>query len=139
MSCCLLEFCRVQELKAVREFLFQNQQNNPSLGDKKTENELAWDDSDWGSWDNPEAKEDGSGTTTGVEEDSAAGSAPWLQDCVVSLSPCSDLMVVAKDHKAVFLSGMCPKTQTRMLMYTQKLSTLPLLKLHEIKSMSSNT
>uniref|UniRef100_A0A8C8CXQ0 RAB3 GTPase activating protein subunit 2 (non-catalytic) n=1 Tax=Oncorhynchus tshawytscha TaxID=74940 RepID=A0A8C8CXQ0_ONCTS len=56
-------------------------------------NELAWDDSDWGSWDNPEAKEDGS------------GSAPWLQDCVVSLSPCSDLMVVAKDHKAVFLSA----------------------------------
>uniref|UniRef100_A0A674EBQ0 RAB3 GTPase activating protein subunit 2 (non-catalytic) n=1 Tax=Salmo trutta TaxID=8032 RepID=A0A674EBQ0_SALTR len=36
MSCCLLEFCRVQELKAVREFLFQNQQNNPSLEDKKT-------------------------------------------------------------------------------------------------------
>uniref|UniRef100_A0A674EE67 RAB3 GTPase activating protein subunit 2 (non-catalytic) n=1 Tax=Salmo trutta TaxID=8032 RepID=A0A674EE67_SALTR len=105
MSCCLLEFCRVQELKAVREFLFQNQQNNPSLEDKKTENELAWDDSDWGSWDNPEAKEDSSGTTTGVEEDSAAVSAPWLQDCVVSLSPCSDLMVVAKDHKAVFLSA----------------------------------
>uniref|UniRef100_A0A674EDB7 RAB3 GTPase activating protein subunit 2 (non-catalytic) n=1 Tax=Salmo trutta TaxID=8032 RepID=A0A674EDB7_SALTR len=102
MSCCLLEFCRVQELKAVREFLFQNQQNNPSLEDKKTENELAWDDSDWGSWDNPEAKEDSSGTTT---EDSAAVSAPWLQDCVVSLSPCSDLMVVAKDHKAVFLSA----------------------------------
>uniref|UniRef100_A0A4W5R507 RAB3 GTPase activating protein subunit 2 (non-catalytic) n=1 Tax=Hucho hucho TaxID=62062 RepID=A0A4W5R507_9TELE len=41
----------------------------------------------------------------GVEEDSAAVSAPWLQDCVVSLSPCSDLMVVAKDHKAVFLSA----------------------------------
>uniref|UniRef100_A0A4W5RH57 RAB3 GTPase activating protein subunit 2 (non-catalytic) n=1 Tax=Hucho hucho TaxID=62062 RepID=A0A4W5RH57_9TELE len=105
MSCCLLEFCRVQELKAVREFLFQNHQNNPSLEDKKTENELAWDNSDWGSWDNPEAKEDGSGTTMGVEEDSAAVSAPWLQDCVVSLSPCSDLMVVAKDHKAVFLSA----------------------------------
>ncbi|XP_041703354.1 rab3 GTPase-activating protein non-catalytic subunit isoform X4 [Coregonus clupeaformis] len=105
MSCCLLEFCRVQELKAVRVFLFQNQQNNPSSEDKKAENELAWDDSDWGSWDNTEAKEDGSGTTTGVEEDSAAVSAPWLQDCVVSLSPCSDLMVVAKDHKAVFLSA----------------------------------
>uniref|UniRef100_A0A674EE37 RAB3 GTPase activating protein subunit 2 (non-catalytic) n=1 Tax=Salmo trutta TaxID=8032 RepID=A0A674EE37_SALTR len=54
---------------------------------------MAWDDSDWGSWDNPEAKEDSS------------VSAPWLQDCVVSLSPCSDLMVVAKDHKAVFLSA----------------------------------
>uniref|UniRef100_A0A8C7KXL5 RAB3 GTPase activating protein subunit 2 (non-catalytic) n=1 Tax=Oncorhynchus kisutch TaxID=8019 RepID=A0A8C7KXL5_ONCKI len=48
----------------------------------------------------------------GVEEDTAAVSAPWLQDCVVSLSPCSDLMVVAKGSKAVFLSGMSPKTQT---------------------------
>uniref|UniRef100_A0A8C7S838 RAB3 GTPase activating protein subunit 2 (non-catalytic) n=1 Tax=Oncorhynchus mykiss TaxID=8022 RepID=A0A8C7S838_ONCMY len=34
-----------------------------------------------------------------------AVSAPWLQDCVVSLSPCSDLMVVAKGSKAVFLSA----------------------------------
>uniref|UniRef100_A0A8C7L9F9 RAB3 GTPase activating protein subunit 2 (non-catalytic) n=1 Tax=Oncorhynchus kisutch TaxID=8019 RepID=A0A8C7L9F9_ONCKI len=37
--------------------------------------------------------------------DTAAVSAPWLQDCVVSLSPCSDLMVVAKGSKAVFLSA----------------------------------
>uniref|UniRef100_A0A673YUX7 RAB3 GTPase activating protein subunit 2 (non-catalytic) n=1 Tax=Salmo trutta TaxID=8032 RepID=A0A673YUX7_SALTR len=41
----------------------------------------------------------------GVEEDTAAVSAPWLQDCLVSLSPCSDLMVVAKGSKAVFLSA----------------------------------
>uniref|UniRef100_A0A8C8CSJ5 Rab3 GTPase-activating protein non-catalytic subunit n=1 Tax=Oncorhynchus tshawytscha TaxID=74940 RepID=A0A8C8CSJ5_ONCTS len=105
MSCCLFEYCRVQELKAVREFLFQSQQNNNSSADKKGENELAWDDSNWGSWDKPEAKEVGSGETTGVEEDTAAVSAPWLQDCVVSLSPCSDLMVVAKGSKAVFLSA----------------------------------
>uniref|UniRef100_A0A8C7S9S5 RAB3 GTPase activating protein subunit 2 (non-catalytic) n=1 Tax=Oncorhynchus mykiss TaxID=8022 RepID=A0A8C7S9S5_ONCMY len=98
MSCCLFEYCRVQELKVVREFLFQSQQNNNSSADKKGENELVWDDSNWGSWDNPEAKE-------GVEEDTAAVSAPWLQDCVVSLSPCSDLMVVAKGSKAVFLSA----------------------------------
>ncbi|KAJ7988941.1 hypothetical protein DPEC_G00314410 [Dallia pectoralis] len=107
MSCCLLEFCRVQELKAVREFLFQDQQNSrPALEDKKAENELAWDDSDWGSWDNPEANKEASNIDTGVEEaDSAPVSAPWLQDCVVSLSPCSDLMVVARNHKAVFLSA----------------------------------
>uniref|UniRef100_A0A8C7SHB3 RAB3 GTPase activating protein subunit 2 (non-catalytic) n=1 Tax=Oncorhynchus mykiss TaxID=8022 RepID=A0A8C7SHB3_ONCMY len=105
MSCCLFEYCRVQELKVVREFLFQSQQNNNSSADKKGENELVWDDSNWGSWDNPEAKEVGSGETTGVEEDTAAVSAPWLQDCVVSLSPCSDLMVVAKGSKAVFLSA----------------------------------
>uniref|UniRef100_A0A8C2JDL1 RAB3 GTPase activating protein subunit 2 (non-catalytic) n=1 Tax=Cyprinus carpio TaxID=7962 RepID=A0A8C2JDL1_CYPCA len=32
-------------------------------------------------------------------------SAPWLQDCVLSLSPCSDLLVIAREHKATFLSG----------------------------------
>ncbi|KAL0969299.1 hypothetical protein UPYG_G00225230 [Umbra pygmaea] len=106
MSCCLLEFCRVQELKAVREFLFLNQPNSPLSEDKKAENELEWDESDWGSWDNNEAKEERVGASTGLEEeDSAAVSGPWLQECVVSLSPCSDLMVVAKNHKAVFLSA----------------------------------
>uniref|UniRef100_A0A671LSY0 Rab3 GTPase-activating protein non-catalytic subunit-like n=1 Tax=Sinocyclocheilus anshuiensis TaxID=1608454 RepID=A0A671LSY0_9TELE len=50
-------------------------------------------DSDWGSWENPDGKEDG------------AQSAPWLQDCVMSLSPCSDLLVIARDHKATFLSA----------------------------------
>uniref|UniRef100_A0A8C2HDX4 RAB3 GTPase activating protein subunit 2 (non-catalytic) n=1 Tax=Cyprinus carpio TaxID=7962 RepID=A0A8C2HDX4_CYPCA len=31
--------------------------------------------------------------------------APWLQDCVLSLSPCSDLLVIAREHKAAFLSA----------------------------------
>lgn len=29
----------------------------------------------------------------------------WLQDCVLSLSPCSDLLVIAREQKATFLSG----------------------------------
>uniref|UniRef100_A0A3Q3WCN4 Uncharacterized protein n=1 Tax=Mola mola TaxID=94237 RepID=A0A3Q3WCN4_MOLML len=29
----------------------------------------------------------------------------WLQDCIVSLSPCADLLVVAREQKAVFLSA----------------------------------
>ena len=40
-----------------------------------------------------------------VEEETGGQSNPWLQDCVVSLSPCSDLLVVARDQRAVFLSG----------------------------------
>uniref|UniRef100_A0A7N8Y7C6 RAB3 GTPase activating protein subunit 2 (non-catalytic) n=1 Tax=Mastacembelus armatus TaxID=205130 RepID=A0A7N8Y7C6_9TELE len=40
-----------------------------------------------------------------VEEETAGQSEPWLQDCVVSLSPCADLLVVAHEHKAVFLSA----------------------------------
>lgn len=38
-------------------------------------------------------------------QDCAAPSGPWLHDCIVSLSPCSDLLVVAREQKAVFLSG----------------------------------
>uniref|UniRef100_A0A8C1CAN7 RAB3 GTPase activating protein subunit 2 (non-catalytic) n=1 Tax=Cyprinus carpio carpio TaxID=630221 RepID=A0A8C1CAN7_CYPCA len=56
-----------------------------------------WDDSDWGSWENPDGKEDG--------EEEEQQSAPWLQDCVLSLSPCSDLLVIAREHKATFLSA----------------------------------
>ncbi|XP_067098778.1 rab3 GTPase-activating protein non-catalytic subunit [Osmerus mordax] len=112
MSCCLLEFCRVQELKAVREFLYQNQEHNSTVSSEdksQPEHELAWDNSDWEAWGNPDAKEDGAATATAnstVEEEIvAAVSTSWLQDCVVSLSPCSDLLVVAHQHKAVFLSA----------------------------------
>uniref|UniRef100_A0A8C9ZIG6 RAB3 GTPase activating protein subunit 2 (non-catalytic) n=1 Tax=Sander lucioperca TaxID=283035 RepID=A0A8C9ZIG6_SANLU len=64
-----------------------------------TENELSWEASDWESaWDSGENKEEGATSTTGQKE-------PWLQDCVVSLSPCSDLLVVARQQKAVFLSA----------------------------------
>lgn len=40
-----------------------------------------------------------------MEQDGAAPSEPWLHDCVISLSPCSDLLVVAREQKAIFLSG----------------------------------
>uniref|UniRef100_A0A8B9HL98 RAB3 GTPase activating protein subunit 2 (non-catalytic) n=1 Tax=Astyanax mexicanus TaxID=7994 RepID=A0A8B9HL98_ASTMX len=60
------------------------------------ENELTWDDSDWGSWEtSAENKEDGETVQHG----------PWLQECVLSISPCSDLMVIAREHKAAFLSA----------------------------------
>lgn len=47
-----------------------------------------------------------------VEEDAGGQGEPWLQDCVVSLSPCSDLLVVAREHKAAFLSGQVSDTHT---------------------------
>nr|XP_023663459.1 rab3 GTPase-activating protein non-catalytic subunit isoform X3 [Paramormyrops kingsleyae] len=101
MSCCLIEFCRVQELKTVREFLFSGQQTSTLGTDfSQTEKELSWEDADWGSWEKDETKED-----VKPEEESEKQSAPWLYDCVVSLSPCSDLLVIARKHKAVFLSA----------------------------------
>uniref|UniRef100_A0A8C5HU32 Rab3 GTPase-activating protein non-catalytic subunit n=1 Tax=Gouania willdenowi TaxID=441366 RepID=A0A8C5HU32_GOUWI len=40
-----------------------------------------------------------------VEDRDTEQSGPWMQECVLSLSPCSDLLVVAHKHKAVFLSA----------------------------------
>uniref|UniRef100_A0A671LU71 Rab3 GTPase-activating protein non-catalytic subunit-like n=1 Tax=Sinocyclocheilus anshuiensis TaxID=1608454 RepID=A0A671LU71_9TELE len=81
MSCCLLDFGRVQELRQVRDFLFQKH-NNAGPEEEKTR-----------------------AGTAGAEEEEQLQSAPWLQDCVMSLSPCSDLLVIARDHKATFLSA----------------------------------
>ncbi|XP_031435614.1 rab3 GTPase-activating protein non-catalytic subunit isoform X2 [Clupea harengus] len=104
MSCCLTEFCRVQELKTVHEFLFHHKKTPPPPEENnknQTENDLTWDESDWGAWENPETNEDG----PPAEDDAQPISVPWLQDCVLSLSPCSDLLVVARETKAVFLSA----------------------------------
>ncbi|KAF7704827.1 hypothetical protein HF521_021899 [Silurus meridionalis] len=105
MSCSLMDFCRVQELKQVRDFLFHSPQKNPSTDDNKeqTETELTWDDSDWGSWDAADTKEDG--TTVQTDDSVQQNSAPWFQDCMLALSPCSDLLVIARDQKAAFLSA----------------------------------
>lgn len=38
-------------------------------------------------------------------EETPGQSGPWLQHCVWTLSPCLDLLVVARGQKAAFLSG----------------------------------
>uniref|UniRef100_A0A673CUN6 RAB3 GTPase activating protein subunit 2 (non-catalytic) n=1 Tax=Sphaeramia orbicularis TaxID=375764 RepID=A0A673CUN6_9TELE len=75
MSCSLLEFCRLQELKTVRDYLFKSQKTKE-----------------------PSEEKDQTGTKI-------HNGPSWMQDCVVSMSPCSDLLVVAREHKAVFLSA----------------------------------
>ncbi|KAM6969514.1 rab3 GTPase-activating protein non-catalytic subunit isoform 1-T1 [Tautogolabrus adspersus] len=106
MSCSLLEFCRLQELKTVRDYLFKSQQSETAEEKSQTENELSWDTSDWeSSWESGENKEEEASSSKTVEEETTGQSGPWLQDCVVSLSPCSDLLVVAREQKAVFLSA----------------------------------
>ncbi|XP_061824487.1 rab3 GTPase-activating protein non-catalytic subunit [Nerophis lumbriciformis] len=102
MSCGLLEFCRLQEIKTVRDYLFRDQ-TKPVQEKNQTENELSWDTSDWESaWENDNNSKEQEATSV---EEATELSAPWLQDCVVSLSPCSDLLVVAHEQKAVFLSA----------------------------------
>ncbi|XP_057715816.1 rab3 GTPase-activating protein non-catalytic subunit isoform X3 [Corythoichthys intestinalis] len=101
MSCSLLEFCRLQELKTVRDYLSHGQ-TEPAEKNQTAENELAWDTSDWETaWESDKSKEQEAPSVVEAKEPSG----PWLQDCVVSLSPCSDLLVVAQEQKAVFLSA----------------------------------
>ncbi|XP_069392246.1 rab3 GTPase-activating protein non-catalytic subunit isoform X2 [Paralichthys olivaceus] len=106
MSCSLLEFCRLQELRTVRDYLFHNQRDEPVEENNEADNQLSWDTSDWESaWDNGDKQEEETTSTTKVEEEATGQTGPWLQDCVVALSPCSDLLVVAREQKAVFLSA----------------------------------
>uniref|UniRef100_A0A1A8DGZ5 RAB3 GTPase activating protein subunit 2 (Non-catalytic) n=1 Tax=Nothobranchius kadleci TaxID=1051664 RepID=A0A1A8DGZ5_NOTKA len=130
MSCSLFEFCRIQELRTVRDFLFQTQTAGPAAEQNQTDNELSWDTSDWeAAWDNNEKKEEGSASAKTVEEETSGQSEPWLQDCVVSLSPCADLLVVAREQKAVFLSakwctdGSGREAMTLAVSWTGTLST----------------
>ncbi|KAM4693170.1 rab3 GTPase-activating protein non-catalytic subunit [Discoglossus pictus] len=98
MACTLLEFCRFQDIKPVRDFLF------PQLREEKKkspENLSSWDEEDWGAW---EENEDKIKEPAEEEVPSKAPSVYWLQDCVVSLSPTNDLMVIAHEQKAVFLA-----------------------------------
>ncbi|KTF88289.1 hypothetical protein cypCar_00012683 [Cyprinus carpio] len=98
MSCCLLDFGRVQELRQVREFLFPKH-NSAGPEEEKTQAGQFNDGSPalrlfsdlW--------------VSVRAEEEEQQQSAPWLQDCVLSLSPCSDLLVIAREHKAAFLSA----------------------------------
>ncbi|XP_075719473.1 rab3 GTPase-activating protein non-catalytic subunit isoform X2 [Rhinoderma darwinii] len=96
MACTLLEFCRFQDIKLVRDFLF------PQLrGEKKNADNLSsWENEDWGSWEDNESKD----VPAEEEISRKAPSVYWLQDCVLSLSPTNDLMVIAHDQKAVFLA-----------------------------------
>ncbi|XP_067844977.1 rab3 GTPase-activating protein non-catalytic subunit isoform X2 [Heptranchias perlo] len=94
MSCSLLHFCYFQDLRLVHDFLFPQVKEEAKSGEK----ELSWEDEDWGAWEDGELKE--------TKEDNSTSKAPtvsWLQDCVISLSPTNDLMVIARDQKAVFL------------------------------------
>ncbi|XP_075060377.1 rab3 GTPase-activating protein non-catalytic subunit [Mixophyes fleayi] len=95
MACTLLEFCRFQDIKLVRDFLFPQLREEKKIND----NVSSWETEDWGSWEDNESK-----VQAEAETSSKAPSVYWLQDCVLSLSPTNDLMVIAHDQKAVFLA-----------------------------------
>ncbi|KAM6165927.1 rab3 GTPase-activating protein non-catalytic subunit [Erethizon dorsatum] len=100
MACSIVQFCYFQDLQAARDFLFpQLREDAPSgAAPRDPGKSTNWEDDGWGAWEEaelPELEEEGS--TCKTQKTS------WLQDCVLSLSPNSDLMVIAREQKAVFL------------------------------------
>ncbi|XP_068531185.1 rab3 GTPase-activating protein non-catalytic subunit [Anas acuta] len=96
MACALVPFGRLRDLGAARDFLCPQRRHGGAAGGAgKPTN---WEDGGWGAWDEAELPEP-------EEEESASKNQKnyWLQDCVLSLSPTNDLMVIANEQKAVFL------------------------------------
>ncbi|PKU39333.1 rab3 gtpase-activating protein non-catalytic subunit isoform x2 [Limosa lapponica baueri] len=98
MSCALVPFGHFQDLEAARDFLCPHRRQGSAVAGKESGKSTGWEDGGWGAWDEAELQEP-------EEEESASRNQRnyWLQDCVLSLSPTNDLMVIANEQKAVFL------------------------------------
>ncbi|XP_055465177.1 rab3 GTPase-activating protein non-catalytic subunit isoform X1 [Psammomys obesus] len=99
MACSIVQFCSFQDLQSARDFLFpQLREENPGALKRDPSKSLNWEDDNWGAWDETESQEpEEEGNTSKTQKNS------WLQECVLSLSPTSDLMVIAREQKAAFL------------------------------------
>ncbi|XP_036925373.1 rab3 GTPase-activating protein non-catalytic subunit [Sturnira hondurensis] len=100
MACSVVQFCYFQDLQAARDFLFPHLREDTSGGALRRDPSKAtnWEDDGWGAWEEAEPQEpEEEGNTCKTQKTS------WLQDCVLSLSPTNDLMVIAREQKAVFL------------------------------------
>ncbi|XP_072503902.1 rab3 GTPase-activating protein non-catalytic subunit [Notamacropus eugenii] len=100
MACSLLQFCHFQDLQAARDFLFPHlREETPSGGARRDDGKSSnWEDDGWGAWEEAETQEPEEEETPCKTHKSY-----WLQDCILSLSPTNDLMVIAREQKAVFL------------------------------------
>ncbi|XP_045716107.1 rab3 GTPase-activating protein non-catalytic subunit [Phyllostomus hastatus] len=100
MACSIVQFCYFQDLQAARDFLFPHLREETPIGALRRDPSKSanWEDDGWGAWEETEPQEpEEEGNTCKTQKTS------WLQDCVLSLSPTNDLMVIAREQKAVFL------------------------------------
>ncbi|XP_049625460.1 rab3 GTPase-activating protein non-catalytic subunit [Suncus etruscus] len=99
MACSIVQFCCFQDLQAARDFLFPHlREETPGGAVRRDPSKSNWEDDGWGAWEETEPKEpEEEGNACKTQKTS------WLQDCVLSLSPTNDLMVIAREQKAVFL------------------------------------
>lgn len=105
MSCVITNVGCFYDITSVQRYLFPNW--------KKDEERDGWEDADW-SWSGEESNSVSLNVKTSLnavafqKEGSEAEPGPpeqdaWMQECCISLSPTSELMVIAYEQKAVFL------------------------------------
>uniref|UniRef100_A0A8C6G5I5 RAB3 GTPase activating protein subunit 2 n=1 Tax=Mus spicilegus TaxID=10103 RepID=A0A8C6G5I5_MUSSI len=99
MACSIVQFCSFQDLQSARDFLFPHlREETPGALKRDPSKTSNWEDDSWGAWEETEPQEpEEEGNTSKTQKNS------WLQECVLSLSPTSDLMVIAREQKAAFL------------------------------------
>ncbi|XP_061238213.1 rab3 GTPase-activating protein non-catalytic subunit isoform X2 [Bos javanicus] len=99
MACSIVQFCSFQDLQAARDFLFPHlREETPSGAVRRDPSKSNWEDDGWGAWEESEPQEPEEEGNTCKPQKTC-----WLQDCILSLSPTNDLMVIAREQKAVFL------------------------------------
>ncbi|XP_066236452.1 rab3 GTPase-activating protein non-catalytic subunit [Saccopteryx leptura] len=100
MACSIVQFCSFQDLQAARDFLFPHLREETPVGALRRDPNKStnWEDDGWGAWEETEPQEPEEEENTCKTQKTS-----WLQDCVLSLSPTNDLMVIAREQKAVFL------------------------------------
>ncbi|GAB1285833.1 Rab3 GTPase-activating protein non-catalytic subunit [Apodemus speciosus] len=116
MACSIVQFCSFQDLQSARDFLFPQLREetpgalrrDPILVKHQTGKMIVGERGKKQSPKNLNSLEEPS--TLGIcargEEEgntSRTHKNSWLQECVLSLSPTSDLMVIAREQKAAFL------------------------------------
>uniref|UniRef100_A0A8C3L9B8 RAB3 GTPase activating non-catalytic protein subunit 2 n=1 Tax=Chrysolophus pictus TaxID=9089 RepID=A0A8C3L9B8_CHRPC len=102
MSCALVPFGRFQDLEAARDFLCPHRRQGSAAAGRESGESGSLLEGDPGFGPACGARRGGS---PAEEEESTSKNQRnyWLQDCVLSLSPTNDLMVIANEQKAVFL------------------------------------
>ncbi|XP_078675646.1 rab3 GTPase-activating protein non-catalytic subunit-like isoform X2 [Branchiostoma floridae x Branchiostoma belcheri] len=95
MSCTLSIEANIQNVSTVRKFLFPNLLEEPVT---KSPADDGWEEEDWG-W-GEEFTEETQQQKKKKEEEANS----WLEDCCISLSPTNDLLALAFEDRAVFLS-----------------------------------
>ncbi|KAJ8045799.1 Rab3 GTPase-activating protein non-catalytic subunit [Holothuria leucospilota] len=98
MTCVLSNVGSFQDVSSVRKFIFPS---SHEPGEVEPENE-GWEETTWADWED-ENEEDADTQSEEPTDSPPVLAESWFQECIISLSPANDVLVVAFEERAVFL------------------------------------